>query len=358
MNWLLVLKLRSWPIAVTTILMAMAATWFALFSLGAFAGIGARFFEAVGLPMQLAVVGMGFFLVIRLFRNRPESLIRSVPVPVRIIVPVAVVLCTLQLRSALDSSMPRTTPSGAPARSFNVEVSDAICLAIYNGSERVTEPMAYCTDYQSHFNRGFAAGWLLFSALELWAAWAIYRVPAVQRVPVDRRRLQSASDEPESTVAKSVVQSDRPYIWFSVRLVIIAYCVVSGWRGFGQQAVSVPGAALAFALLWGAVGTRFWIVQAYTSVRRTEPWLRPSWFVDPFQRTQPFQFFHLAGIAFLVFGASRVLARLVSRNTVSFAEWPPEGIATAFGLGILIGIYWTIAAYRSRFVRVTSRLLG
>jgi hypothetical protein len=185
MNLVGVLKARPWPIVVTTILMTLSALWFALFSLGLFGRLGMPFFQAVGLPMQLAVIGMGWLLTARLLKNRPESFIRSVPIAVRIIVPLAIALGVQQL-SLLPGSMPSKTPSGAPAHSFNASVEDGVCVAVYNQSDRITEPLTYCADYQSHFDRAFSAAWLLFSALELWGAWAIYGASPVQRVPMDR----------------------------------------------------------------------------------------------------------------------------------------------------------------------------
>ncbi len=352
MNLLRVLKAWPWPILVATILTTLSALWFALFSLGAFGRLGMPFFQAVGFPMQLAVIGMGFFLTARLLKNRPESFIQSVPIPVRIIVPLAIALGVQQL-SLLPGSMPSKTPSGAPAHSFNASVDDGVCVAVYNQSERVTEPLTYCADYQSHFDQAFAAAWLLFSALELWGAWAIYGAPPVQRIPADYERPQPVSSPLEARAAEVTTRATRPYLWLSVRVAILVYWVVAGWEGFGQQPLPIPTFVLVLAALWGAIATRYWIVQAYTSTKRTEPWLLPSWFQNPFQRSQPFQFFHLGALSFLAFGISHLLREEVSGNHLSLGEWPDELFAAAFGLGILVGIYWAVAAYRSRFQRVT-----
>jgi hypothetical protein len=173
MRWLQVFKIWPRPITVTTVLLALSVMWWALFSLGIFGDLGMPFFAAVAFPMQLAVIGMGFFLMTRWRRNPPESAIRSVPIPVRIIAPVAVALGALQF-GLLPTYIPAQTPSGATVRSFNASVAGGVCVAVYNRLERVTEPLPYCAAYQSHFDRVFAGGWLLLSAVELWGAWAIY----------------------------------------------------------------------------------------------------------------------------------------------------------------------------------------
>jgi len=250
--------------------------------------------------------------------------------------------------------MPSTSPSGASVHSFNASVENGACVAVYNGSERVTEPLAYCTDYQSHFDQAFAGAWLLFSALELWGAWAIYGAAPVQRVPVDRQLSQPMPSELESRTAEAPTRLTRPYFWLSIRIAIIVYWLVAGWKGFGQQPMSVPNVVLVFAVVWGAISTRYWIVQAYTSTKRTEPWLLPSWFLNPFQRSQPFQFFQLGGLSFLAFAVSHFVREEINGNHLSLGEWPIEAFAGAFGLGILIGIYWAVGAYRSRFQRVTA----
>lgn len=350
MNWR-VLKLWPWPITLATILVVLSAAWLGLFSLGALGQLGMPFFQAVGLPMQLAVIGLGFLLFGRLLKNRPESLIRSVPIPVRLIVPVAVAVGVLQV-SFMSSLMPKTAPSGAPAHSFNASVEDAACVAVYNGTERVTEPLSYCADYQSHFDSVFAGAWLLFSASELWLAWAIYGGPPAQRVPVDREPPQPILGQASGT-GEPMHRPRQPYLWLSLRIAILIYWVVEGWNGLGPQAMSIPSVALVFAMAWGAIGTRYWIVQGYTSSKRTEPWLLPSWFLNPFQRAQPFQFFELGGQSFVAFGVSHLLREWINGTGSPLNGWPVELFAAAFGLGILVGIRWAIVAYRSRFQRVT-----
>lgn len=342
-------SVKSWPIAIViaTVLTALSSVWLALFALGAFAALGMSFFEAVGIPMQLSVIALGFFLMVRLFKNRPDSMIRSVPTAIRIVVPVAMVVGAVQL-ALIPAAMPATTPSGKAVRSFNASVEDGVCVAVYNELERVPQSLDYCSNYQSEFNRTFAGAWLLFAALELWGAWAIYGAPSVQRVHPDRQRGGGIAHE---SVADSGARPSRPYVWTIVRALVLVCCAISGWRGLGE-AVPVPGSVLAVAAIWGAIMTRYWIVQEYTSIRRVEPWMLPSWFLNPFQLSQPFQFFQLAGFGLLALGFSQALHREVDGRSLHPAGWPVEALAGAFGIGILLGIHWATRAYRSRFQRI------
>jgi hypothetical protein len=355
-NWFQALRTWPIPIVIATILVTLSAMSWLLFSLGFFANLGMSFFEAVGLPMQVGIIAFGFFLMFRLMKNRPDSAIRSVPIPVRVIVPIAILLGVLQL-SRMSDMLPASSPAGNSVSSFNASMDDGICTAIYNGSERVSQSPDFCRTYQSKFNKIFAGAWLLFSAVELWGTWAIFGVAPVPRIPPDHKGSESIASGIGRETFRSASPLKRPYVWLLVRLVILAYWVSAGFRGIPQN-FPIPGIVLIAAFLWGAVATRYWIAQAYTSANRTEPWLLPSWFVNPFQRSQPFQFFQLGGLSFVVCGIAAVVRQEISGHHLSPANWPVEMFAGAFGLGILLGIYWTVAAYRSRFQRVAMPGLG
>jgi hypothetical protein len=337
------------PILIATILVILSAMLWLLFSFGFFANVGMSFFEAVGLPMQIGIIAFGFFLMLRLMKNRPDSAIRSVPIPVRVIVPIVILLGAFQLSKMMDM-LPAKSPAGNSVSSFNASVDNGICTAIYNGSERVPQSLNFCATFQSNFNKIFAGAWLLFSGLELWGAWAIFGAVPVHRVLPDRQESESAATPIGREPSEWVSRTRMPYVWLLVRLAILAYWVIAGLRGLPQN-FPIPGFVLIVAFLWGAIATRYWIAQAYTNSKRTEPWLLPSWFVNPFQGSQPFQFFHLGGLSFVAFGIAALAREAMSGRHFPFANWPVEIFGGAFGLGILLGIYWTVAAYRSRFQR-------
>jgi hypothetical protein len=353
MNTFRVWKALPVPIIIATVLATFSVMWLALFSLGAFSDLGMPFFQAVGLPMQAGVIFFGLFLMTKYFRNRPESAIRFVPIPIRVLIPLAVAVAVLQLVRMPDL-IPSVSPAGNPVHSFDASVEGGVCTALYNQVEKSTQSLAYCASYQSHFNRVFASAWLLFSSLELWGAWAAYGGPVVQRVQPDRRSTKGMVNPQEIKNGDARSRPTRPRLWLAVRAGVLVYFMVGGWQGFKETA-SFPGWVFLFALFWGAVATRFGINQAYTSAKRTEAWLMPSWYLNPFQRSQPYQFFHLAGLGFLLFGVAGLLHRTIRGDQLSLYHLPTELFAGAFGLGILAGIYWAIFAYRSRFQRVMMR---
>jgi hypothetical protein len=355
-SWIQVLRPWPVPIVIATILVTLSAISWLLFSFGFFTSHGMSSFVEVGMPMQVGVMAFGFFLMLRLMKNRPESAIRSVPITVRVIVPIAILLGALQL-SRIVYMVPANSPAGDSVSSFNASVDDGICTAIYNGSERVSQPLDFCATYQTNFNKVFASAWLLFSAVELWGAWAIFGAAPVPRIVPDRKSSGFDVSAIEREAYEPASRLKMPYVWLLVRLAILAYWVSAGFRGLPQN-FPIPGFELIVAFLWGAVATRYWIALAYTNAKRTEPWLLPSWFVSPFQRSQPFQFFQLGGLSFVVFGIAAVVRREISGHHLSPANWPVEVFGGAFGLGILLGIYWTVAAYRSRFQRVAMPSLG
>ena len=317
-----------------------------VFSFGFLASLGLPAFEAVGLPMHISVIAFGSFLMIRLIKHRPDSAIRSVPITVRVIVPIAILLAGLQLSRIFDM-LPASSPAGNSVSSFNARVDNGKCTAIYNGSEHVSQSLDFCATFQRDFNEIFAGAWLLFSAVELWGAWAIFGAAPVPKFKPDQRGSESTSSGMERETPKPV-SPRMAYVWLLVRLGVMAYWVIAGIRGFPQN-FPIPGFVLIIAFLWGALATRYWIAQRYMGANRVEPWQIPSWFASPFQMSQPFQFFHLCALSFVVFAIAAVAREEIRGHHLTSANLPVELFAGAFGLGILLGVYWTIAVYRSRF---------
>jgi hypothetical protein len=137
--------------------------------------------------------------------------------------------------------------------------------------------------------------------------------------------------------------------WFVVRLLFVGFWAFSGiTSSFPALPASQLMGPIVFALVAGATGARFWVFREYKKRNRTQPWLLPSWFVNPFQTRQPFQFFHLGGISFIVFGVTAAI-----RHAIVVGDphaWPGELFGAAFGLGILGGIWLTTNTYKNRFV--------
>ena len=140
-------------------------------------------------------------------------------------------------------------------------------------------------------------------------------------------------------------------VWLAIRIAFVAYWAHSGWKGLPVAAAFRLGVeSVAFPLVFGALTTRYWIVRPYLAKDRKAPWLAPSWLANPFQLEQPFQFIHLCGVSFVVFALSALARGLQSGAGVASVSLPPELFAGGFGAGILIGIRWSMAAYRGRFI--------
>src|SRR5580704_16283824 len=120
-SWFQVLRTWPKPVAIATILVTLSAMLWLIFSFGFIASLGMPFFEAVGLPMQAGIIAFGLFLMLRLMKNRPDSAIRSVPIPVRVIVPIVILLGVLQL-SKMSEMLPAISPAGNSVSSFNASV--------------------------------------------------------------------------------------------------------------------------------------------------------------------------------------------------------------------------------------------
>jgi hypothetical protein len=136
--------------------------------------------------------------------------------------------------------------------------------------------------------------------------------------------------------------------WISVRLLFIA---LSACAGFIVTFAPSPLSRfeLVFFLVFGALGTRFWIFRDYKKPGREEPWLLPSWTASPFQQRQPFQFAHLAGTSMAVFALCAMLRDYLVRPESVFSLLPAELFAGAFGIGMLLGIRWAVYSYRTKF---------
>jgi hypothetical protein len=141
------------------------------------------------------------------------------------------------------------------------------------------------------------------------------------------------------------------HTWLIVRLLFVVYWTYGGLVvGLDKRPefASMGPFPAVFAFVVGLVGARFFVFREYTRAGRTERWLLPSWRLNPFQIRQPFQFLHLVGVSFALFGVAALARALVSDSAslnVPIALFP-----AAFGAGILVGIRMATAAHGQRFV--------
>jgi len=129
---------------------------------------------------------------------------------------------------------------------------------------------------------------------------------------------------------------------------ILAFAAVNGFDlAFPVHSLSLGD--LAFFAVGGALGTRYWVFRSYARSDASEPWLVPSWSESPFQLNQPFQFFHLAAWAFVVFFLA-AFVRKISLNS-HLNGLPVEAMFGAFGAGMLIGMKWAVMSCKDKFTK-------
>lgn len=142
--------------------------------------------------------------------------------------------------------------------------------------------------------------------------------------------------------------------WFCVRVVIVILWATGGiadrWPA-PQLSVAMSVLACLVCFFWASLATRFLVILPYRKLPKGQVWLRPSWWVSPFHAEQPYQFFHLAGFSFLVFGVAAGIHTLMVPPLPQ--ALPAEIYVGLFGLGILCGMAWAACVFRRRFVVAT-----
>ena len=138
-----------------------------------------------------------------------------------------------------------------------------------------------------------------------------------------------------------------PQFWKIVRILFIAFWVVAG-LGNGLQQRPLAVAHLVFFLILGALQTRFLLIRSYKKLPDSVVWLKPSWTLNPFLLNQPLQFFHLFGYSIVLFSLSSFIRKTIELHSLP-PDIPVEFLAGAWGLGILLGIQWSLYSFRTKF---------
>jgi hypothetical protein len=135
--------------------------------------------------------------------------------------------------------------------------------------------------------------------------------------------------------------------WFALRLAFIAFFASAQWNS--HSSMRLEPFSLCFYLLGGLLGARFWFMRDYHRKGRVEPWLAPSWGGPLMDRSQPMQFVHAAGYAFLLGGIAGLLRGPVSAADAAAPDFPVYMMLGASGTGLLLGMYWAIWSYPVQF---------
>jgi hypothetical protein len=80
---------------------------------------------------------------------------------------------------------------------------------------------------------------------------------------------------------------------------------------------------------------------------------RPSWFLNPFMKNEPYQYMHMFSIAFLVSGITGLGRYLILSSKNSSIEWLIPIFLLVLGASWLNGIYINIFLNRDKFRKYT-----
>lgn len=106
-------------------------------------------------------------------------------------------------------------------------------------------------------------------------------------------------------------------LFFSVRFFLVVFCFVSSL----VVAQPVPENNLPNPLIFfGIVPIMMLIVIGiqYINPSSAKPWQSPSWWVNPFNFSQPYQFFHMAFYAFIACGVGVLFSTLYASSSVKY----------------------------------------
>jgi len=97
--------------------------------------------------------------------------------------------------------------------------------------------------------------------------------------------------------------------------------------------------------IFSIIGTLFVISLQKSNPRTKKQWTKPSWHSNPFNFGNPVDFFHLAGIFFVITGVVDICS-----NYIKFGQINMEGfIALITGTGVLVALKLVEIFYKEKF---------
>ena len=140
----------------------------------------------------------------------------------------------------------------------------------------------------------------------------------------------------------------RTNAWFAVRVVLVLFGGLGGWAtNEGEPSAEVYGPwwySLALVPITGVMIVALLAVQA-VNPWSAKVWQPPSWYANPFDFSQPLQFFHLAAWHFLAGGSVSILQAFVRTRP----QLIPEALlVTAVGVGAWLGVRVSERVFKKR----------
>jgi hypothetical protein len=136
--------------------------------------------------------------------------------------------------------------------------------------------------------------------------------------------------------------------WLYIRLVLIFSSVLLSIAGGPLHAHAKPPitlSMLAIPFIFGIVSLQFVSVIRYFDKSSEKCWTRPSWHRNPFNFSQPLQFFHFGGWWMLMTSLPTAVLTLFQVNQYTLDSLMP----LFFGLGMIVGTHLSILFFKSNF---------
>lgn len=134
--------------------------------------------------------------------------------------------------------------------------------------------------------------------------------------------------------------------WAWVRIILLAVSFLAALLG-PSALTDIPAIGwydLVAILVLSALGLLFVIGLQALNSRSAPVWNVPSWEANPFQLTQPLQFFHLGGYFALSAGIGSILRSLINEWTLQ----PGTFMWMVLGIGLLTGVQLCVMVFRRK----------
>ncbi len=135
-------------------------------------------------------------------------------------------------------------------------------------------------------------------------------------------------------------------IWTWIRIILLGVSFLAVLFGPAtlDDVPPVDWYGLVAILVLTTLGLLFVIGLQNFNPRSAPVWNIPSWQTNPFQLSQPLQFFHLGGYFALSVGVGIILKTLIRGWTLQ----PGTFMWVVFGIGLLVGVQLCVMVFRRK----------